>query len=119
MRGICGMQYVVEADGSVYPCDFYVLDPYRLGNFRENTVEEIDQAREKTGFIQESLQREKACADCRYAALCRGGCRRNRQKDDGYHQYFCLSYQMFFDACLPRMSEIARRVSEGMPRPAQ
>lgn len=25
MRGFCGMQYVVEADGSVYPCDFYVF----------------------------------------------------------------------------------------------
>lgn len=31
MAGVCGMQHVVEADGSVYPCDFYVLDGYRLG----------------------------------------------------------------------------------------
>ena len=31
-RGICGMQMVVEADGSVYPCDFYVMDRYRLGS---------------------------------------------------------------------------------------
>lgn len=112
MRGICGLQYVVEADGSVYPCDFYVLDEYRLGNFREHTVEEIDQMREKIGYIQESLHKEAACAACRYGALCRGGCRRNRRREDGYHQYFCLSYQMFFDACLPRLVEIARRVSQ-------
>lgn len=117
MRGICGMQYVVEADGSVYPCDFYVLDAYRLGNFREQTVEEIDRVRESIGFLQESLHREEACGQCRYASLCRGGCRRNRQKDDGYHQYFCRSYQMFFDACLPKLVEIARRVSTGMQRP--
>lgn len=32
MLGTCGMQYVVEADGSVYPCDFYMLDQYKLGN---------------------------------------------------------------------------------------
>ena len=32
MLGICGMQYIVEADGSVYPCDFYMLDQYKLGN---------------------------------------------------------------------------------------
>lgn len=112
MRGICGMQYVVEADGAVYPCDFYVLDEYRLGNFRENTVEELDKVREEIGFIQESRHHEEACNTCRYAALCRGGCRRNRRMEDGYHQYFCKSYQMFFGACLPRLIEIARRVGQ-------
>ena len=111
MRGICGMQYVVEADGSVYPCDFYVIDQYRLGNFRTDTVEKIDQVREELGFIAESEQKEVACKECRYQALCRGGCRRNRQKENGHHQYFCRSYQMFFDACLPRMAEIARNIS--------
>ena len=30
-RGTCGTQYVVEADGSVYPCDFFALDNYNLG----------------------------------------------------------------------------------------
>ena len=27
-RGVCGIQNVVEADGSVYPCDFYMMDEY-------------------------------------------------------------------------------------------
>ncbi len=111
MRGVCGLQYVVEADGSVYPCDFYVLDQYRLGNFRENTVEEIDRAREAIGYVQESLKKEEACEACRYRTLCRGGCRRTRREEDGYHQYFCLSYRMFFDACLPRLIGIARNIS--------
>ena len=26
MTGRCSLQYLVEADGSVYPCDFYGLD---------------------------------------------------------------------------------------------
>lgn len=108
MRGTCGMQYVVEADGSVYPCDFYVLDAYRLGNFGSDSVELIDKKREEIGFIQASEQKEEACRNCRYYPLCRGGCRRNRQKSNGFHQYFCRSYEMFFDACLPRMLEIAR-----------
>ena len=41
-RGTCGVQNVVEADGSVYPCDFYMLDDYKLGNFNENRLDEID-----------------------------------------------------------------------------
>ena len=32
MQGICSQQHVIEADGSAYPCDFYVLDRYKLGN---------------------------------------------------------------------------------------
>ena len=35
MRGQCSIQHVVEADGSIYPCDFYVLDQWKLGNIRE------------------------------------------------------------------------------------
>ena len=44
-RGSCGIQNVVEADGSVYPCDFYALDEYKLGNFNCNRLEEIDKKR--------------------------------------------------------------------------
>lgn len=111
MRGICGLQYVVEADGAVYPCDFYVIDQYRLGNFKTDTVEMIDQVREQTCFIVDSQQKEAICTDCKYQSLCRGGCRRNRRAEERHHQYFCKSYQMFFDACLPRMMGIAKNIS--------
>ena len=40
-RGTCGIQNVVEADGSVYPCDFYVLDEYCLGNLNDTSLQEI------------------------------------------------------------------------------
>lgn len=112
MRGICGMQYVVEADGAVYPCDFYVTDDYRLGNFHDHTVAELDRRRQEIGFIEASLAKEEGCEQCRYAALCRGGCRRTRLAEQRNRQYFCESYQMFFDRCLPRLTEIAGRIRE-------
>lgn len=34
--GICSIQHVVEADGTVYPCDFYVMDEYCLGNYNDD-----------------------------------------------------------------------------------
>lgn len=58
-RGRCSLQYVVEADGSVYPCDFYVLDRYRMGNFLENTVEELEQRGRESGFVQASWSRTR------------------------------------------------------------
>ncbi len=111
MRGICGKQYVVEADGAVYPCDFYVIDQYRLGNFKTDKVEQIDQRRTEINFIEDSINKNKLCQSCGYAPLCRGGCRRNRQKEESNKQYFCQSYRMFFDACLPKMMQVAERLS--------
>ena len=35
MYGRCSMQNVIESDGSVYPCDFYAMDPWLMGNIRD------------------------------------------------------------------------------------
>lgn len=108
-RGCCGIQYVVEADGSVYPCDFYMLDPYYLGNVNENSFKEMDQARQKLCFMEESLKISEDCLNCRYLPLCRGGCQRNRvkQEDGTYKNYFCKAYRIFFDECADELVQIA------------
>ena len=102
-------QNVVEADGSVYPCDFYVLDQYRLGNLREDNFGRLQERRKEICFVEDSFQRGEECGSCRYFPVCRGGCRRHREQQGGGN-YFCQSYRMFFDACLPRMAEIARSI---------
>lgn len=109
-RGRCGIQCVVEADGAVYPCDFYVLDRYRMGSFSENTVEEMLRRGVELGFVEESLENRDECAACEYGFICRGGCRRNRQVDEEGRlglNYFCPAYKKFFRAVLPRMKQIA------------
>ena len=55
-HGTCGIQYVVEADGSVYPCDFYMLDEYRLGNLNENRVAQLDEARVQIKLVNVPLR---------------------------------------------------------------
>lgn len=112
-RGVCGYQNVVEADGSVYPCDFYVLDGYALGNLNVDSFEVIEQRREESGFVEKSLNHSEACKSCTYFGICRGGCRRHREQPgtEAGENYFCESYRMFFDACLPRMRKIAAHLS--------
>jgi len=108
-RGICSFQNIVEADGSVYPCDFYVLDGYCLGNLREDGFDEIERKRKEKRFVESSVNHTEKCRTCPYFAVCRGGCRRHREQPgkEAGENYFCESYRMFFDACLPRMKEIA------------
>jgi len=114
-RGTCGVQNVVEADGSVYPCDFYMLDDYKLGNFNENRLDEIDTKRTEIGFVERSLLLDEECKACEYFHICHGGCQRNRDLNEltgKYQNYFCESYKMFFTACLPRMKEMVKTLGK-------
>lgn len=114
-RGTCGIQNVVEADGSVYPCDFYVLDDYCLGNLNETSLQAIYDRREEMGFIQRSANHPKECKACRWFKLCRGGCYRSRITEHGGEEcwnYFCEGYKMFFEACYGRLEEAAAIAKE-------
>lgn len=93
-RGICARQTVIEADGSIFPCDFYALDSYKIGNINENTLEESDKNRERSGFIESSYNHSEECLNCEYFAVCRGNC--NRYRIGGKH-FLCAGYKMFFE----------------------
>ena len=120
MGGQCGVYYLIEADGSVYPCDFYVLDEYRMGNVRESSFHKLAASPVGTAFRAASHPVDPACARCEYLALCRGGCRRDREplesgKDP--RNRFCTAYKAFFGACLPRMERMAREIGRGRRLP--
>lgn len=109
-RGLCSVQCVTESDGSTYPCDFYAMDEYKLGNFNENRISDFFENPIAKQFVEESKKLDETCLNCPYYRLCRGACRRSRIKDgdtDTYHNYFCEGYKMFFEKCGQRMIEIA------------
>jgi len=108
--GICGNQVVVEADGKAYPCDFYVMDEYCLGDLNYIGIEELNNKRREIGFIEYSINDHDQCPQCQYYFICRGGCRRHRlgYDENGVHvNQFCRSYQVFFENALVRMEQIA------------
>ena len=110
--GHCARQVVVEADGSVYPCDYYVLDQYRIGNLITDGFDDIEENRDKSGFIQHSMVINEKCKYCKWAKLCRGGCRRDREPViNGVPSlnHFCESYQQFFEYAYPRLVQLARK----------
>ena len=109
MMGYCTRQIVVEADGSVYPCDFYVLDEYRLGNLKSDSFSQIEETRDRIRFIEPSLQRAHECRECKWHSLCRGGCRRDCEpygKEQVLHNYYCSAYKKFFEYSIERMRKI-------------
>lgn len=113
MAGFCSAQIVAESDGSVYPCDFYVLDQWKLGNFRTDSLADIENKRRELRFIEMSAKHHPDCLSCKWQMLCRGGCRRDRCNDvtdEPGKNYFCESYRQFFEYAYPRLLELARKI---------
>lgn len=75
-NGKCAPQLVVEADGSCYPCDFYALDEYFLGNICDKEIEELLQRETSKRFIKEKREQESYCSACQFVKLCNSGCKR-------------------------------------------
>jgi uncharacterized protein len=113
LSGQCALQFVVEADGGVYPCDFYVLDEHRMGNVYDHSFEEMAMSKPAQDFLAAPEVHEK-CAACRYAPICRGGCRRDREPfENGLPvlNKWCPCYRALFQHALPRMQEMAKALT--------
>ena len=119
MSGICSNQYVVEADGAIYPCDFYMLDEYKLGNINTDSYQDLDNKRKELNFIGKSCHIDPECRACKYLQICRGGCRRDRDdftSETLHKNYFCQSFKDFFDYSLPFFQNILNKIYEEQRR---
>lgn len=103
--GSCGHYLVVEGDGGLYPCDFYVLDRWYLGNIHQMSIDEALHSPNSGAFLRQGRQRPADCATCRYAPLCRGGCKRDWT--EAGKNYYCPSYRRFFAYAIERLEEMA------------
>src|SRR5699024_5087283 len=107
--GSCGAYAVVEGDGSVYPCDFFALDEWKLGNIHQTPLAALSAGRREQEFLQEGLDHPAPCAACRWQALCQGGCKRDwtTGAQGGRQNYYCAAFQKFFAHAEPRLRQIA------------
>ena len=113
MYGKCTMQNVIEANGNVYPCDFYALDEYCMGNIHEISLEEMEKTAQNPSasvFFADAQRRDDRCASCRWYPLCRGGCRRYCDiTEKAARNRFCEAYQEFFTYAIGRLEELAAK----------
>lgn len=114
MQGVCSCYFVCESDGSVYPCDFYTVDEWRLGNIESDSFGEMLRSDRAKRFVLSSKSKPNECVKCKYFSLCRGGCRREREPSgvDGVQKNtFCEAYYTFFENCFDKLTDMARKIS--------
>lgn len=110
MLGNCQIQYVIESDGSVYPCDFYVLDKYCMGYIQEKTLKELFSQPINHSFLCEKKNKSMYCDDCPFQRACFGGCK--RMKNSMYVNLtdtFC-GYRSVLCEVVPKINDIVNMI---------
>ena len=111
MGGFCSLHTVVESNGDVYPCDFYCIDEWRLGNIKYNSLYHIRRNDLAKKFFERSIYIHDECKHCNYFKLCGGGCRRNQEpfiNGIPSPNYQCEGIKKFFDNNLKKLINLAR-----------
>lgn len=109
LSGRCTPEIVVEADGSVYPCDFYCTDEFRLGNVNSNTIAELLYSTEAMDFCKRQARTNEKCRACKWGRLCRGGCPREKNRNINAFRY-CNATYTFLENNMEELKLINRKI---------
>lgn len=101
------MRMVLEANGDVYPCDFFVLDEYRCGNICTDAIEDMIQSEVAKKFLHEEKRMCSLCKTCRFVHMCHGNCK--RMNVCYFNDMYC-GYKAFLEYIEERMFVIAKRI---------
>ena len=118
MHETCDSYVVVEYNGDVYPCDFFVEKDWKLGNIntgflvRDRAPHAALQLRR-----QEDASRIPSARSANTSRLCHGGCPKFRHGPHGKFEdldYFCSAYKMIFGKTVePLRNEVRKLMVQG------
>ena len=94
LAGDCRHYLVVEHDGSVYPCDFFVQPRLCLGSVMNDSIEHMYESAAFRAFGSAKQAAPACCRECPHWRLCQGDCPANRLP--GSASRLCEGWRMFF-----------------------
>jgi uncharacterized protein len=109
LRPTCGTELVVEHNGDVYSCDFFVAPEHRLGNVMRQDLLKMLGSEPQRCFGASKAQIHRDCRDCPWLSRCFGGCLKDRACDlsgQGRNP-FCAAYRRFFEHADPTLKRLA------------
>lgn len=110
---ICSSYLVVENEGDVYPCDFFVRPNHILGNIQDTSFEDMMKKRTQN-FSKFKSELPKTCRLCIWLPLCQGGCIKDRifvNNETRKKTYFCEAYKEFYKYTFHRFVNIVNFLS--------
>jgi uncharacterized protein len=121
----CRHYLVVEHNGDVYPCDFYVEDNMRLGNIAVDDWSTLLSRQRYVEFGQRKHLLDQTCRTCPFAELCAGDCQKNRltkNLEPCSPSVLCEGWKQFYRHAVPTFTKLVkklkRRQAENKPASA-
>jgi uncharacterized protein len=106
----CCQYFVVEHDGTIYPCDFFVQPEWQLGNIASVNWQHLLNLPLYREFGKRKSIVAEQCSTCRFFALCAGCCQKNRHghgNPPGGLSVLCAGWKMFYEHTVERFKDIA------------
>lgn len=114
----CADYVVVEHNGDVFACDFFVTGKWQLGNITRTPLSEIADSEVLKQFGRAKRELGPVCEACEFLKSCHGGCQKHRIVLGGETtdpSYFCRAYRRLFAHARPRMPQLAERIGRTDP----
>ena len=115
MGNDCCQYFVVEYDGSVYPCDFFVQEDLLLGNVKTTSWDALINSNKFLDFGSSKAKWNKTCTECPFIHLCHGDCQKFRFNDFQNLDVIsplCKGWKKFYTYTLPRFKILAKKIKE-------
>ncbi|MEY4767667.1 MAG: hypothetical protein RL637_306 [Pseudomonadota bacterium] len=105
----CNDYLVLEHNGDIFSCDFFVEMDRKLGNIHQISLSQAFKSPQHIAFGLEKAHLNQECRECEWLKQCYGGCIKDRLRDpkDQGHNHFCESYRYFFRHAHPKLTEFA------------
>ena len=113
MNNNCNQYLVVEHNGDVYPCDFFVREDLKLGNINNNSWEELLNFPAYNNFGKEKSCYSFLCNSCEYLKYCYGDCLKYRNytpSSSSELSSLCSGWKMFYKYIIKDFGNIAKGI---------
>jgi len=110
MERDCCQYFVVEWNGDVYPCDFFVQPELKLGNIMHDSWENMQASPVYHEFGRQKAAWHACCAKCRHVQLCAGDCLKHRLvpgNDPARLSWLCAGWRQLYDHALKDLRRLA------------
>ena len=117
----CRQYLVVEHNGDVYPCDFFVEPDLRLGNILADDWEGILDSPVYAAFGANKAKWAAECEECQWLDVCAGDCPKHRYamgRDPHRLSHLCEGWKQFYAHAMDKLATLADEVRAERARQA-
>ncbi len=112
----CCQYFVVEHNGDVYPCDFFVRKELLLGNIHEDDWDSLQKSEKYREFGAKKADWQNKCAQCEFLYICSGDCLKHRiygtVENPRNLSWLCEGWKKFYRHSLPKFKKLAEQIIE-------